>query len=331
MSPRNEFSEPVKSFNLESVLLRMQTDFAGFVQNLEVFSNRSLTITDANLGIDRKLLYTWKKQGLLPFYEEPVENTDKKNWGRFSFIEVAWLKTMVELRMVGVGIEKLKEIKQFFFRESFLEEFFSIKVADVESMAPQIIEEADAKGLLENGFIKLTPEVKKLLNQLQLSLFSVLLYSTIMSRNNYLLIINGKGDTDVLDLNQLLSDPINGMMEVHQLLSNETVAFVNIRKIIAELSDSNEYFSQNLKLGERMSEASLSIFRQFFAENKVKEVKIRISEKGRPMVWVTKNKDLVSLENEVRRLTKKGKYYDVQIKTRDGKVQYFESTELIKL
>jgi hypothetical protein len=63
----------------------------------------------------------------------------------------------------------------------------------------------------------------------------------------------------------------------------------------------------------------------------VKEVIIRVSDEGKPIVLVKKEMSEEHLMNEVEKLQNNDRFYGLIIKSGDGKVQYFEKTELLKL
>jgi len=322
----------IANFGLEEVAARLQTDAQGFISDFGAFSAQDLTLSDAGIGLDRKLLYTWKKQGLLPHAGLPKKRGRGKNWGKFSFIELCWIKVLMECRAVGIGIDKLKEVTSFFYPTGFIKEFFSKPVENLaESLDPETLKLAQQKNLIKGDEIVINDQMIKMMEQLQFSLFSCLLYATMLSKKHYMLYMDSHGKFDVLDLDTPLRDPIVGVMEIYKLLSQETVLFVNIRTIIADLSGTHEHFSQNLRLGQMMSDSSVEILKDQFRDGQVKEVTIRVNEEGRPLAIIRSKMDIKDLEKQVRRLRKQGNYCDLVVKTRDGHIKYFEHTEIIKL
>lgn len=323
----------VSSFALEDVALRLKTDVEGFLTDFSAFSEKNLTLMEAGIGIDRKVLYVWKKQGLLPHTGLPKKEGKDKNWGRFSFIELCWIRVLMEYRAMGVGIEMLKQIKDFFYPKGFFEAFFDKPIENLnESLDSKTLELIKEKNLInDNQQIVLTKEIIDLFDQIQFSLFSCLLYATMLSKRHFLLYLDSKGKIDAIDLDEILKDPVMGVMNFHNLLSQESSLFVNIRKIIAELSGTHEHFSKNLNIGQMMSDSSVSFLRDLFKDGQVKEVTFRVSETGRPLVIIRKEMSMEDLEKEVRKVRKKGNYFDLLVKTRDGDVKYFEHTEIIKL
>jgi hypothetical protein len=146
-----------------------------------------------------------------------------------------------------------------------------------------------------------------------------------------MLYLDSQGKSDVVDLDALLKDPVLGVMDFHKLLSHTSALFVNFRKIIADLSGTNEHFSRDLNLGQVMSYSSVDILKGFLKEGQVRELIIRVNEKGRPLAIIKREMDIVDLEIQVRNARKKGNYFDLPVKIRDGDVKYYELTEIVKL
>lgn len=315
--------EEVESFQIDNIRFLLLEKPEVFIENLVKLADRKLKVTEMEIGFDRKLLYAWKQHGLLPF------SHDNKSWNRFSFIETCWLKILLEFRSMGVGIDKLKILKDFFFKPTFIEEYIDKINQFIDDPAPTSDNEFKKKLGLVNQIEK-SEEVIKAFESIQLSLFSLFLYITMMTRSNQLLVITSVGKIEVIDLNLLISDSLTEIPKLYSFLSDNTVACVNVRKVILELSGTHEYFSKN-EIGTMFSEKSVNALRNLFLDNKVKEVTIRISENGVATASIKKEMDLAEMQKEIYDLRKKGIFKDVIIKTRDGNIQYFEQTELIKL
>ena len=152
----------------------------------------------------------------------------------------------------------------------------------------------------------------------------------MMTRANHSLVITTDGKIEVIDLNLLVRDSISELPKLHTFLSDNTIACVNVRKVILELSGTHEHFSKT-DIGAMVSEKSVNALRKLFLDNNVKEVTIRISENGVATASIKKDMDLAEMQKEIYDLRKKGNFKDVIIKTRDGNIQYFEQIELVKL
>jgi hypothetical protein len=315
------FKNEVESFQIDRLRILISDNPELFFENLIKMADRKLKVTEMGIGFDRKLLYAWKQQGLLPF------SHDDNSWNRFSFIETCWLKILLEYRSIGVGIEKLKTLKELFFKSSFIEEYID--------KLNEFIDEPSAEFELKKKLgvvnkIEKSDVVIKTFESIQLSLFSLYLYSIMMSRANHSLVITASGKVEVIDWNLLIGDSLTEIPKLYSLLSDNTIACVNVRNVILELSGTHEYFSKT-EIGAIVSEKSVNALRNLFLDNNVKEVTIRISENGFATALIKKDMDLAEMQKEVYDLRKKGNFKDVIIKTRDGNIQYFEQTELIKL
>ena len=311
----------IENFNLENVSKLMAGNPLAIFQAFEKFAERQITATDIDSRLNRKLLYAWKKNGLLPFSQE------NNKWKRFSFFETCWFKILLEFRELGVSIEKLVHLKQFFFEESFATTFFENAIKKLEKNEISIAEEITQSKITE--LIK-SDKFFALMSEIQFSLFSLYLYSIILTRANYSLVITGEGKIENIDLNSILSDSISELPVLYKFLSENSIAAVNVRKIVIEISGTHEYF-KNTELQAQISQNSVDVIRKLFLENQVKEVTIRISEKGELKVALKSWVDLADFQKEIYKLRKKGQFEDVIIKTRDGNIQYFEKTELLKL
>ena len=80
-----------------------------------------------------------------------------------------------------------------------------------------------------------------------------------------------------------------------------------------------------------MSDSSVDFLKGLFKDGQVREVILRVNETGRPLAIIKRKMSMADLEKQVREVRKKGNYFDILIKTRDGDVKYFEHTEIIKL
>jgi hypothetical protein len=153
----------------------------------------------------------------------------------------------------------------------------------------------------------------------------------MLTRGNYVFWSNGSGVYDIVNLNETTLDPVKGIMNIFTMLDNESVIFINIKKIIADLSDTHDCFSKDLMLSQSKTADAIKIIKDLFKDDNVKEITIRANANGSPTAWIKRQMKIEDLENEIRGLRKKGNHYDLVIKTRDGNIQYFEHTDLVKL
>lgn len=237
---------------------------------------------------------------------------------------------IIESSKVRVNILQYLQIKSKFFDPSFVKSIFS-NLTPLSASYPEIRQQLETTLTLRFDQFELTPEVSQLLEDLQFSLFSMMVYALIMQKANWSFYIDGEGRLSVIDLNKLMEDPLSELPELHEILSDRTIAMVNLRKIITKLTDSNDFFKNDLQIGMVMSENSVQQLKKLFKENNVKEIAITLGENDRPIIRTKQHISLEECEKEIRKLQKKGNFSNVAIKTRDGKIQVFEKTDLIKL
>lgn len=320
MAAQFDFS-PFSLENIPQLLSQNPEQLFGF---FEKCAKKELPISEIGIAFDRKLLYTWKKADLIPFL--PEENT----WMRFSFLDVLWLQLLLELREVGIGIEKLKKLKDHFFDPAFRQAFFS-NLHTLDFPNAEMQSAIQEKLPVQKGKLIFNDDINRILDDIQLSLFSVVVYAVIYTRANWSLYIDEHTRIGMIDLNNLLQDPIAEVQALHTLLSEHTVAMVNLRKLIIRLTDSHEYFGNDLQMALVISENSVRVLQDLFSKNKVKEITFRMGDKGRPVIFAKRQISLDEFETELRKIRKKGNFSDVLVKTRDGQIQHFEKTELFKL
>jgi len=304
-------------FDLNSVVEMLQNKPEQFVLLMRSLTDRKLSVKDT--GIDRKLLYTWKKEKIVPF-------ADADGWRRFNTIELCWLKLVVKFRSVGLSLEKIKELKDYFFEDSFLDDvvidFKKVEKHFTTNFNFQINNLSDSKG-------KLSEDVKKELKKIEASRFMFLLVNIFMKRANMYLYFDSTGKTECIDMNEYTN--LVDFHKIFDLITEESVVLINIRKVITEVIGCEKDFEKKSTLSNLISEPSMDLLKNLFLDNNVKEVTMRVNENGRPIVSMKKEMELSELKKEINTLSKKGIFKDVIIKTRDGNIQYFEQIELVKL
>jgi hypothetical protein len=201
----------------------------------------------------------------------------------------------------------------------------------MEMLHPEAAKKVFEKNLIKNGKVQIDEKAKAEFENIQFSLFSYLLYATIMLKANFALFFDGRKKFDLINLDDIQTDPLKGVVAIKDILDNQSVVIVNIRKIIADISNTHDYFSQKEGLGLKISETSIQLLKKQFEENNVAEVTIRADKGGRPVIYISRQMNFDEMDREIRKLTKKGTFRDIIIKSRNGRLKYFERTEVIKL
>lgn len=222
----------VQGFDVYAYTRLIDSDFEGFFSFLESLSERKHTISKSGIGMERQLLFTWKKNGLLPF--RATADTDKRTWNRFSFIELCWIKTLVLLRKQGVGVERLKQIKDQLFPENFHKEALS-------QLSHDLLGEKFSGYLKERG-LKTDTQIRELeisrdfLDETQFSLFFCLLLSSLVMRANIVLYMDEGANPGIIDLDSMRGSPISGVVQAYDILNMPSVTTINITHIVTELT-----------------------------------------------------------------------------------------------
>lgn len=252
---RNFLHNEIQQFTPERFEDLLKNNLQAFVAFMDDFSKRELTITKAAIGgLDRKLLFTWKKHGLMPFRS----NIDKEKvqWNRFSFIDICWLKVLVAFRNQGVGIDRLKMIRDHMFPEHFITELIGrFNIDDFNKAAPAFVDMAKEKGFIEGNQLKPIKESDELKEETQMSPFSMLLYTTLYTKANHVLYVDEEGRPDVINIDKKFTDSSSFQEEVFTILNKPSVTTVNFTHIIAELSDTHAHFFKNLPQSQSTSDA----------------------------------------------------------------------------
>jgi hypothetical protein len=235
-----------KGFNYNRYVELLETDQTSFIKYISIFSQRNLTITKAEVGIERQQLFKWKKLGLLP-YRTKIDS-GSKFWNKYSFIELCWLRVLYMLRQQGVGIEKLKSIKEHLFSSSFLSEILSIiDVEQLKKITPNFIEHAKASGLILKNKFQPIPVDNDFFEDTQFSLFSSLLLSTMLLKQTQVLYIDENVKIGVINLDDISKQPLAGIKELLDILSSPSIVTVNIAAVISYIMINHKQFSKALE------------------------------------------------------------------------------------
>jgi DNA-binding transcriptional MerR regulator len=235
-----------KGFNYKRYVELLETDQTSFIKYISIFSQRNLTITKAEIGIERQQLFKWKKLGLLP-YRTKIDS-GSKFWNKYSFIELCWLRVLYTLRQQGVGIEKLKSIKEHLFSASFLNEILSIiDVEQLKEITPNFVENARASGLIIKNKFQPIPVDNEFFEDTQFSPFSSLLLSTMLLKQTQVLYIDENVKIGVINLDDVSKQPLAGIKELLDILSSPSIVTVNIAKVISYILINHKQFSKALE------------------------------------------------------------------------------------
>jgi len=301
------FNNVIKHFNLEEVQRTYaKGNFMEYAPLMNSLVTRKMPLKSTCL--DRRLVHYWESRKL---FNEVVNN------GYLSFFDVCWLNLLQELKSLGVVPKTMQEVHKFFFGDdSFLETLF-LKEGFVKEVLPTKIMEEVPKNL---DFVQ---ELKSY----GWNNFSISMLTILLTRKNTCLHVSAGGKVDAFEVAALMGQ-IDSDVKLYDFFNGSFIS-INLYNIIYKVINDNELFSLNEGILE-IRESSMNIIKKMFNDNTIQKITFRLNDKKTPIIEVTRRLDFLEFYNKINYLQKKGTFLDMQIKTRDGNVQLFEVTELIK-
>lgn len=272
--------------------------------------------TVAETGINRKLLHYWDEQGLLPFQK-------RTGWVKFSLIEVCWLRYLYELKLLGLGIERLQHAKTFFIGDKdFMMSAFNLSKAN-DYTGPEY-DFGDGKKVILNE------EIIDLLMENQYVKFSMLLLPIILKRSNIIVCHDSEGIISAKGVNPLVEKQEEQLTDFFKFFNGKSVTIVNLTNILTSVTATQDLFAiENNNIIVRQS--AIALIKQLCTEDNITEIAIRLNNKKEALLIITKQLTYDQLHQRVKSLQRKGVFVDMTLKTRDGKMQLFEIKELSKV
>jgi hypothetical protein len=230
----------VQGFDFEPYQKIIQSDPFGFFGFLDDLAERNYTISKSGISLDRQLLFTWKKNGLLPFRSKVDANN--KTWNRFSFAELCWILVLITLRKQGVGVERLKQIKQTLF----FADFHQVAIAGVshDLIGPKLSAHFKEKGLSTDRDLQGVQISQDTADEKQLSLFFCLLFSSMIMKTNVVMYVDENANLGIIDLDAMRSSPVTGVQQAYNVLNNPSVITINLTKVITDLVKTVDFSSK---------------------------------------------------------------------------------------
>lgn len=301
------FNNTIKHFNLEVVeKAYAEGNFMEFASLMDSLVTRNMPLKSTCL--DRRLIHYWESRKL---FNKVVDN------GYLSFFDVCWLNVLQELKSLGVVPKTMQDVHKFFFADdSFLETLFSSERVE--------------KGVLPSKIMEEFPKNVDLLQKLKhddWNNFSIFMLTILLTRKNTCLYVSAGGKVAAFEVAALMGH-IDSNVKLNDLFTGSFIS-ISLYNIIYKVIDDNDLFSLNEGILE-IRESSMNIIKKMFNDNTIQKITFRLNDKKTPIIEVTRRLDFLEFYNKINYLQKKGTFLDMQIKTRDGNVQLFEVTELIK-
>ena len=304
----------------EKLIKLLSSDRSGLNDIYNKLIERNFYIGEAEIA--RKTLNNWQNAGLIPFTHKET------GWTQFSLVEYVWLRCINELRSIGLPLERIKKVKEFFFikdtdqyRELFLEALKNFKgeIQDKEKVI-EIFKRKDIPG-------KIWLET---MEELQISPFTMLILEVLVNNHNLCFTIDNEDRIQVIVLGTSVDDRVKKNETASSQLMDCSFALVNLRKIVQSFFSSEKIRHDNDYLLAFLNKKEKAIVEKI-RDGGIKEIKISFSNNKPVLLKLTKDIKPDEAINKVSRILKKGEFLDISVKTRDGKLVNYEQTDLIKL
>ena len=288
----------------------------------KLFIDRRFYVGDTN--VSRKTFNIWKKSGLFPY------SLNENGWKKLSLIEGCWLNCIKELISLGVSLKKIRELKDHLFDQD-VQIIREILIHLVENSTDEVVGKQEALEFMKSPD-RTVESMKHDFENLQVSLFSLILISIIMHDLNIYLNYNKSGKTRFTIFETLPDEKIN--RENQQIILDvlhDSFVSINLRNVITEfLYNESKDRHANFAI-EFLNQKEKKIIEKIREKN-AKEIIITFSDVMEPThIYVNRRKIDEKVLNKVAGFLGKGKYKKVQFRTRDGLLLAYEETDIIKI
>ena len=273
------------------------------------------------VGIGSKLISDWIREGLLN------ESGEKGKWRMFSLVEAIWLNFIEELRIFGVPLENIKELKKFLF-----------------SIDPKILRDAgrilqDSKGLgtalnefsrmLNDALPESDEELMQQMESQQFSLFASVICASLLLRLNLAFCFNEDGAGFVH-----LGKPLHPIQEqtrndFFESLSSKSFCVININNLFTKFFDNDRLDTKNDFYFGLMNKKEQDLITKIRSGD-YKQIIIKLADGSISQFRLTKKESDNGLMMKIQRLLKRGDFKEIEIISRDGIIVKFNETDVMK-
>ena len=273
------------------------------------------------VGIGSKLINDWTKAGLLN------EAIDKEKWREFSLVEAIWIKFIIELRLFGVAISKIKEITDALFT---IDPAFVRELADTLADKKELGNHVNEYG---NHIREQLPqddnELKMGLDSSRFSPFASFLLSVILMKLNLAYWISEDGIGCInLDIPK---NPLHekNQNEFFQNITSNSGLLINLKSLITKFFDNDKLDSKNDFYFGIMNTHERELIKRI-RSGEYKQIIVKL-EDGSITQFRSTKKDDSQLMMKIQRLLKRGDFKEIDIISRDGTIVRYEETDIVKM
>lgn len=283
------------------------------------FSRRYIHV--GQLGVERNTFIGWEKAGLIPYERE------ESGWRKFSFLEAVWVKTVQEMRALGISTEVIKEIKEMLWPKDagVLRGYLTAQLRE----AP--ISEEQKVGILASIEESGDRGLKQMVEEEQFCLLLFFVAGAVINKTDYCLLINRDRSVALFPLLSRRQGTEAGREQLNQILLSSSYTLVNLWSIIQELALGEAVQLDQDLLVQFVSPQEQQIL-ELVREKQYSEILVEKTREGElSHIKVTKRGITEEVIKKLHAYLKKGSFQNVAFKTKDGLLIQFEETSVIKL
>jgi len=278
---------------------------------LNIINKKHFTIKDLNISYRK--INNWQQEGLI------LDERDNTNdWRKFSFVDYVWIKTIYELRKIGISLKLIRNIYENIIKES-QKAFLNFDKDDVLSQIRFTLDKATVKEIrhIEAKKIKKYEVIE---TDTGFNRLGVQIAFSIIEKKDLCLAVNNDGEYLLNDLKSSFTSINNNRWK-----SYTTVLISEFYKEFIQSQESNNSLMKLMLLDEN----EIEVLNQLKREN-IKSVKIKFSRgKKIESIEITEEKK-VEAEARLSDYILSGGYHNITYKTESGKIVSFERKTKIK-
>jgi DNA-binding transcriptional MerR regulator len=270
------------------------------------------------LNVSSRVLQHWSERGILP---DKNRETDENH--KFNFVELIWLKIVIELRSVGVSLRSIKEVKHWFLRERSITEILQIKESDnlaerlYEFWAPRVKDKKVFMAAFSDK--QVADRIRK--KKFPPLWFYILGYMT--EKSNFQAVVFPEGQAGVVSSRLVAQDDV-----LKEYMGTHTHVIVPFYRVFKEILQ-DERYSDFLERAHVLNDNELLLL-GLYRSGKANKITIHFKN-GQPEILEVQRHTKVQMEARLTELILKEGYREITVKTNSGNVSFASVTDKFKL
>ena len=282
------------------------------MKKLRLLSER--IYTPGIIGINRRTITHWNNQSLLPY---PF---NEKEWRKMSIYELTWLKCIQRYRAMGLGLEKIRGIKEKQFSFSPFEpcHLFEVILSHLtfKEFPQRQIDEFEKMGL---------EKFEMQMRNLQITPFSIVVLNVLACREPLSMVVDHEDNFYLVDFGRK-SDLITSNHETVEYLIGKSYTTINVQEMVTGVLSEEKFMGKD------------DVYRELFSVDEIELLDnirsgnydiITVEIDGKEISGLKKVKKVKNIPpKELYRLLNYGSANeDIKIIKRGGKWCYVEVTK----